>query len=573
MHQTRDLADGIPKKNQLIQRLIAYWTLKRQYRNGVPLLRRLQSAHLQPRPPTSLSCSSPSPDSENRDEIYSQLKYWQCLRQDLERARLLCELVRKREKLKLELIKVKEKYTWLELRPLDSILKLLLEYLKMRDLQDIFGQPVNVEEVPDYLDIVKEPMDFSTMESKIDHNQYKTIEDFEADFNLMISNCLAYNRKETVFYRAGVKLRDAGGPIINQGKKDYSTLTNSSVLAELYKYKQDSDSERVKDEKSNAETEPELNGDDQSSSPVSKRKKTDKSGRTRHNSESVLSGNEKDTSLSNSKQNANVSNSSVNSTRSTSGVNRRTAVLFTRKAKARQSRNSQLQHRASPSNPSSDKKESDSFSVYSGGGSDSDGADAEREMSSSSSSCSSCSTSRSSSPEPDEDRSDTNYDQEASSPRSKSNNHDDDYDGELSDDQEYPKMEIDDDGTLTPLQLVWAKCRGYPWYPALIIDPKTPKGTIYKGVPIPSPPDDVLALANNYKDQIYLVLFFDTKRTWQWLPGEKLEPLGVSQELDNGKLIESRKQSDRKAVKKAYQDALNHQKQTRNSSTDATASD
>ncbi|CAB0030554.1 unnamed protein product [Trichogramma brassicae] len=492
------LADGIPKKNQLIQRLIAYWTLKRQYRNGVPLLRRLQSAHLQPRPPTSLSCSSPSPDSENRDEIYSQLKYWQCLRQDLERARLLCELVRKREKLKLELIKVKEKYTWLELRPLDSILKMLLEYLKMRDLQDIFGQPVNVEEVPDYLDIVKEPMDFSTMESKIDHNQYKTIEDFEADFNLMISNCLAYNRKETVFYRAGVKLRDAGGPIINQGKKDYSTLTNSSVLAELYKYKQDSDSERVKDEKSNAETEPELNGDDQSSSPVSKRRKTDKSGRARHNSESVL---------------------------------------------------------------------------RSGGGSDSDGADAEREMSSSSSSCSSCSTSRSSSPEPDEDKSDTNYDQEASSPRSKSNNHDDDYDGELSDDQEYPKMEIDNDGTLTPLQLVWAKCRGYPWYPALIIDPKTPKGTIYKGVPIPSPPDDVLALANNYKDQIYLVLFFDTKRTWQWLPGEKLEPLGVSQELDNGKLIESRKQSDRKAVKKAYQDALNHQKQTRNSSTDATASD
>lgn len=113
--------------------------------------------------------------------------------------------------------------------------------------------------------------------------------------------------------------------------------------------------------------------------------------------------------------------------------------------------------------------------------------------------------------------------------------------------------------SLEPLQLVWAKCRGYPWYPALILDPKTPKGFVYNGVPLPAPPSEVLALRKNYTDEVFLVLFFDLKRTWQWLPSNKLEILGIDKELDQGKLIESRKPTERKAVKKAYQDALLYQ--------------
>lgn len=110
-----------------------------------------------------------------------------------------------------------------------------------------------------------------------------------------------------------------------------------------------------------------------------------------------------------------------------------------------------------------------------------------------------------------------------------------------------------------PLQLVWAKCRGYPWYPALIIDPTIKKGFVYNGVPLPTPPKDVLELRKDKVEPVHLVLFFDAKRTWQWLPPNKLERLGANKKLDNSKLTESRKQS--KAVKKAYDDALHYDSQ------------
>ncbi|OXU28273.1 hypothetical protein TSAR_009487 [Trichomalopsis sarcophagae] len=560
IREIANLADGLPKKNQLIQRLIAYWTLKRQYRNGVPLLRRLQSTHPHPRAPPSLGdASSPTPDAEIRNEMYKQLKYWQCLRQDLERARLLCELVRKREKLKKELFKVKEKCMWFELRPLESVLRVLLETLKLRDPNDVFGQPVNIEEVPDYLDIVTHPMDLSTMEAKIDRSEYDSISAFEADFNLMVNNCLAYNRKDTMFYRAGVKMREQGGVLIEQARKDYPELDGGHITEESA-------------EEAEAESEePQQHVNSTPAAGGAKSRKRDRSARVRNDSESKAN-NEKDTSSTSIMSTspggtsaANISGSSTGGGAISGGVNRRTAVLFTRKAKARASRG-QL-HRTSPENEQ--KKQSDSFRVYRSGATDSDIGERESQ----SSSCSSCSTSRSTSPERDDDLDadgdDTAHeDSPTHKPKSAKHTNDD-----VSANEANSKMETDSNGALTALQLVWAKCRGYPWYPALIIDPNTPRGTVHKGVPIPSPPDDVLALASNYKDRVYLVLFFDTKRTWQWLPGEKLEPLGVSQELDDGKLIESRKPTDRKAVKKAYQDALLYQKQTRNSTLSVSAGD
>ena len=65
-------------------------------------------------------------------------------------------------------------------------------------------------------------------QAKIDRGEYDSISAFQADFNLMVNNCLAYNRKDTMFYRAGVKMREQGGAIIEQARKDYAEFDTSA---------------------------------------------------------------------------------------------------------------------------------------------------------------------------------------------------------------------------------------------------------------------------------------------------------------------------------------------------------
>lgn len=127
--------------------------------------------------------------------------------------------------------------------------------------------------------------------------------------------------------------------------------------------------------------------------------------------------------------------------------------------------------------------------------------------------------------------------------------------------QKIVKASKEVDLNLKALQLVWAKCRGYPWYPALIMDPKIPEGYVVNGVPLPCPPVHVLNLEKNHSENVFLVLFFDVKRTWQWLPPTKLEILGIDKSVDEAKLCESKKPQERKQVKKAYQEALHYKNQ------------
>uniref|UniRef100_A0A8C7YZA2 ATPase family AAA domain-containing protein 2 n=1 Tax=Oryzias sinensis TaxID=183150 RepID=A0A8C7YZA2_9TELE len=76
-------------------------------------------------------------------------------------------------------------------------LRLFLRDVTNRLSQDkrfkAFTRPVDLEEVPDYAEVIKRPMDLSTVLSKIDLHQYGTVKEYLEDVDLIWQNALEYN--------------------------------------------------------------------------------------------------------------------------------------------------------------------------------------------------------------------------------------------------------------------------------------------------------------------------------------------------------------------------------------------
>ncbi|VDO10763.1 unnamed protein product [Brugia timori] len=62
--------------------------------------------------------------------------------------------------------------------------------------------------IPDYFDIVKKPMDLSTVSRKLDTGEYKNPWDFNDDMWLMFDNAWLYNRKNSKVYKYCNKLSE-----------------------------------------------------------------------------------------------------------------------------------------------------------------------------------------------------------------------------------------------------------------------------------------------------------------------------------------------------------------------------
>lgn len=88
----------------------------------------------------------------------------------------------------------KEEHTLRELR---IFLRDMCRKLANNKMFYLFTKPVDIEEVPDYTTIIKQPMDLETMMMKVDHHRYECAKDFLSDIELIVNNALEYNPAKT----------------------------------------------------------------------------------------------------------------------------------------------------------------------------------------------------------------------------------------------------------------------------------------------------------------------------------------------------------------------------------------
>lgn len=82
----------------------------------------------------------------------------------------------------------------------------ILELLKNHKSAWPFKDPVKREEVPDYYDIIKNPIDLSKIQQNLKNGLYQTKEAFVNDVNLIFKNAKVYNQPHTIFYKYAAEL-------------------------------------------------------------------------------------------------------------------------------------------------------------------------------------------------------------------------------------------------------------------------------------------------------------------------------------------------------------------------------
>ncbi|PFH45479.1 hypothetical protein AMATHDRAFT_159553 [Amanita thiersii Skay4041] len=193
------------KRQEFVQMMARYWSLKREARRGAPLLKRL---HLEP-------WTANGSSAQSDDQRLKKLEYLTQLREDLEKVWEITELTRKREIRKRAQARIIRDTLLSFLTPFEDLLRDSFHRIIAVDRSEHFRYPVSKAEVPDYFDIVKKPMCWSTIEEKINSHAYFESQEFKNDITLVLDNAMLYNAPNTAYFKTAKRVQVAAQTIFD----------------------------------------------------------------------------------------------------------------------------------------------------------------------------------------------------------------------------------------------------------------------------------------------------------------------------------------------------------------------
>uniref|UniRef100_A0A665VLW8 Bromodomain PHD finger transcription factor n=1 Tax=Echeneis naucrates TaxID=173247 RepID=A0A665VLW8_ECHNA len=87
-------------------------------------------------------------------------------------------------------------------------LRRILRSLQAHKMAWPFLEPVDTNDAPDYYRVIKEPMDLSTMEERLQKHEYVKLTEFVADMTKIFDNCRYYNPSDSPFYQCAEVLEN-----------------------------------------------------------------------------------------------------------------------------------------------------------------------------------------------------------------------------------------------------------------------------------------------------------------------------------------------------------------------------
>ena len=125
---------------------------------------------------------------------------------------------------------------------LHKLLSYLLGLLMKKDSNKWFSVPIDDKMAPGYSEIIKEKMDFTKMENKLDAHSYCTLGQFKYDFQLIYQNCMKFNKPESSYHKAAKKLEGFGKQILSKNnirdivldRPIYSNLTPNEIGFDVF---------------------------------------------------------------------------------------------------------------------------------------------------------------------------------------------------------------------------------------------------------------------------------------------------------------------------------------------------